>query len=129
MFSGGGRRAGLGAPAGDAAPGESPDRAALRIARQQTGLISLQIRAALGQRFQPLPDRDRPRRASYYHLRHLGAPPDRWPHVDERSSGDGTSPRRYDLFWVSLPDGLPRLALGHEAFLGILLRSLATEKE
>ena len=55
----------------------------------------------------------------FFHLRCTGEPPERWRH-DELDPSDGSEPPLFELFWASLPDGVPAMVAEH----GVLLPKL-----
>ncbi len=114
--------AGIQVPAGTLEEGESPEEAALREAREETGLESLEVRAFLGQR--DFAWKDLVFHRWFYHLACTSTPPERW-HHDERHAADGSGPIRFELFWAQLPDGVPPLHGEHDALLTELMRRLA----
>jgi 8-oxo-dGTP pyrophosphatase MutT (NUDIX family) len=119
--------AGIQVPAGTVHDAESPDRAAMREAAEETGLQGLALLRFLGEIDFAWPERDAVLRRRFYHLTCTVEPPARWRHL-EKDPGDGSlGPIMFEFFWVSLPDGVPPLAPGHDAMLPELLESLRIE--
>jgi 8-oxo-dGTP pyrophosphatase MutT (NUDIX family) len=122
--------AGLQVPAGTVQDGETPEAAALREAAEETGLEGLVLVGFLGERVRDLAD---PGRAEvhhrfFFHLRYVGEPPAVWRRTEDFPSGQGAPPRvrpLFELFWVPLPDGVPKLIAGHDALLPRLIERLA----
>ena len=94
-------------PGGTIEPGESPQHAALREAREETGLAGVKIASFLGSCVRDLREigRNETIRAWYFHLCTEDATPERWRHL-ERDPHDGTDPVLFELSWVAL-DALP----------------------
>jgi 8-oxo-dGTP diphosphatase len=104
--------AGIQVPGGTIGAGESAAEAALREAREETGLEGLEIRALLGVRefdLSPYGQKGVQRR-HYFHLEFHGQAPETWLH-DEMDPSDGSpTPIEFEFFWVRLPDEVPELA-------------------
>jgi 8-oxo-dGTP pyrophosphatase MutT (NUDIX family) len=107
-------RAGIQVPGGTLHPGEDPVEGLLREVTEETGLRRLEVIRLLGERDETYPSGSQHWR--FYHLRHTGELHDRWIWHEEDPSGGGP-PIEFELFWVQLPAGVPRLARGHGAFL------------
>jgi len=121
--------AGMQVPAGAIKPGEAPDHAALREAWEETGLAGLSLVGYLGeQTYDMTPhSKDERHHRRFYHLRCTETPPEIWQHAEpDMSGGDGERPL-FAFFWATLPDGVPPLIAGHDAFLPILIERLALE--
>lgn len=121
--------AGVQVPAGTVEPGEAPEAAVLREAREETGLSDLVLVRYLGEHWHDLArfGRDEIAHRRFYHLRCLAEPPEAWLAVEEQPSGGETFPIYFDCRWASLPDGLPDLG-DFGALLPALLADLtATE--
>lgn len=109
--------AGIQVPAGTIEPGESPARAALREAAEETGPERLELVAELGTAdFDMSPfGRDEIQRRHFFHLSVRADPPGAWRHA-ERHPSDGGPPVPFEFFWTPLSNPLPLIA-GHDALL------------
>jgi len=103
--------AGIQVPGGSVEPDEDLHEAVLRKAREETGLVDLQIRAYLGTR-----EYDRARwglvgtlRSHFYHLVAGGELPERWLHYEDTPSDGSPGPIEFEFYWVSLA-AVPELA-------------------
>lgn len=103
--------AGIQVPGGTVEEGEAFATAALREAAEETGLEHLEIVAFLGERERDLRHlgRDEMHIRQFFHLRCLDQPPERWRHNERTPSEGGPGPIEFELYWVSLPDGVPEL--------------------
>ena len=108
-------------PAGTRARGEDPETAVLREAYEETGLTDLRLASFLGEiDFQYADDAPVARRR-FYHLCCHETPPERWRHAEEHPSDGSPAPIWFEHYWIDLPDGVPVLFPGHDAFLDLLL--------
>jgi 8-oxo-dGTP pyrophosphatase MutT (NUDIX family) len=108
-------------PAGTRPEDEEPETAVLREAREETGLDSLKIASFLGEIDFSWTGVDKVFRRRFYHLVCLDTPAERWQHYEEHPSEGPPDPILFELYWVDLPDGVPELSPGHDAFLQQLL--------
>lgn len=120
--------AGIQAPAGTVEPGESPARAVMREAREETGLTDLMLVRFLGDTVYSMhdfpdsfPSKERHHRF-FFHLRCLGEPPATWRHSELHGPAGAADPIEFEFFWVELPDGVPPLIADHDRFVSMLER-------
>jgi 8-oxo-dGTP pyrophosphatase MutT (NUDIX family) len=113
--------AGIQVPAGTVDPGESPQAAVLREAREETGLSALRITRFLGVREYDLSafGRDEVHRRHFFHVEVLEEVRSGWRHW-ETSPSEG-EPVEFEFYWVRLPDLASELSGGQ----GELLSELA----
>ena len=104
-------------PAGTRPEDEDAEAAVLREAWEETGLDGLKVEAFLGQIDFSWEGSDKIFRRRFYHLICGGSPATRWRHYEEHPSEGPTDPILFELYWVDLPDGVPALSPGHDAFL------------
>ena len=110
---------GLQVPAGSIKPGEAPQAAALREAREETGLIDFRVARKVGEAdYDMAPYRAESHHRHVFHLVLEGATPDRWI-SEERDPDDGSGPKRFECYWIPLRQG-HSLAAGQGALLGQL---------
>ena len=115
--------AGIQVPAGTVEPGESPEHAVMREAREETGLPGLELRRFLGARDVDMSPHGRAElhRRSFYHLELRGDAPSLWRHVE---AGGGAPGIEFELYWVLFPDHVPELAASQGDLLTELAASL-----
>ncbi|MEM7245040.1 MAG: NUDIX domain-containing protein [Acidobacteriota bacterium] len=105
--------AGVQVPGGTRRSGEEPEVAALREAREETGLTGLRIVRLLGMTEHDM----RPFGKDETHRRHVfelaldDEPPERWHHHEDDPEGGG-APILFELSWEPLSE-LPELIAGH----------------
>jgi 8-oxo-dGTP pyrophosphatase MutT (NUDIX family) len=93
---------GLQVPGGSVEPREELSMAALREAREETGLSELSVVAYLGSALYELKvDVGPPHLRHFFHLRCFAAPPERWQHT-ELPTPTRPRPQRFELWWVPL---------------------------
>jgi 8-oxo-dGTP diphosphatase len=111
---------GLQVPAGTMRDGETPERAVLREAFEETGLAGLRIVRYLGAgEYDMRPYADAVHVRHFFHLEvDADDVPERWT-AEERGDGDG-APIRFDLYWIPLARAHV-VAAGQAAFIGRLL--------
>jgi ADP-ribose pyrophosphatase YjhB (NUDIX family) len=115
-------RAGIQVPGGTLHPRENPIEGILREATEESGLKKLEVVRLLGERHVSFTTSRQHWR--FYHLLHTGELHECWIWHEEDPSGGG-DPIEFELYWVDLPDGVPRLARGHGAFLRELLAGMS----
>lgn len=113
-------------PAGTVEPGESPETAVLREAREETGLDGFTWQGLLGrdlldqQRYGQHELHDR----WYFHLRAPADPPEAWGHGESDPSDGSSAFIPYDFFWVDVFDDPQDMRPYLVAVLPILRRRL-----
>jgi 8-oxo-dGTP pyrophosphatase MutT (NUDIX family) len=109
---------GLQVPAGSIRDGESPEEAALREAREETGLTTYTIVRKVGEtEYDISPYRSEIQRRHVFHLELHEDTPERWASQEDH---DGmATPTRFECFWIPLEAGHV-LQSGQGALLGRL---------
>ena len=121
--------AGIQVPAGTIEDGERPENAAVREAREETGLGELALVRFLGEHERAVPGaggRELHHRF-FYHLRCVANPPEAWRNVEMTPSDGGEDRPLFEFFWARLPDGVPPLVADHDLFLSVLIEHLRAE--
>lgn len=109
---------GLQVPAGSIRPGESPEAAALREAREETGLKEFEIVRKLGEyTYDISPYRWEIQHRHVFELELREPAPERWTSQEDHD-GQG-EPTRFECFWIPL-DTAHILQSGQGALLGRL---------
>jgi 8-oxo-dGTP diphosphatase len=120
--------AGLQVPAGTLAEGETPERAVLREAAEETGLDGLLVVRKLGEQVLKMdahgPDEIHHR--YFYQLVSPEAPPDTWQHSEVSPSDGSPGPIVFEFFWARLPN-VPPLASNQDKFLYRLIDFMIAE--
>ncbi len=110
--------AGIQVPAGTVKPGEGDEEAALREAREETGLDDLRFMQELGRElfdFTPF-GRDELHDRGFFQVACGGPTPDEWSNYEEH---DGLAePTLFDFFWMPLHDAEAALIAGHGRMVG-----------
>jgi 8-oxo-dGTP pyrophosphatase MutT (NUDIX family) len=121
--------AGIQVPAGTMRPNESPEHAALREAREETGLDDLVLAGFLGERVHDASPfgRDELHHRSFFHLRYRGDPPAVWRNYEPDPDDGSPMKPLFELFWAPLPDGVPELIADHGSLLPVLIARLNGE--
>jgi 8-oxo-dGTP pyrophosphatase MutT (NUDIX family) len=121
--------AGLQVPAGTVEPGESPEAAVLREAREETGLSGLELVSFLGEQIRSMVDfgLQEAHHRYFYHLVARGELPIIWRH-GEMYPSDGTSePIIFEFFWADLSHQFPSLIADHDRFIPELRQRIKLE--
>lgn len=103
--------AGIQVPGGSVEPGEDLSAAALREAREETGLPDFEIRVYLGAREYDLArwGGSGTQREHFYHLVLHDEAPERWLHYEHTPSDGTLGPIEFEFYWVSFPQDVPEL--------------------
>ena len=114
--------AGIQVPAGTVEEGEPLEEAALREAREETGLAGLKIQSYLGVRDYDLSAFGGVgvQRRHFFHLALCGEAPARWRHYEKYPSDGSTEPIEFEFYWARFPGEVPELAGGQGQLLHIL---------
>lgn len=112
--------AGIQVPGGSVDPGETPERAAVREACEETGLNALEVVRFVGETIfsQTVSGQEKVMRRFFYHLHCAQETPPRWL-AGERNPSDGTMAKVFECYWAA-SDTIPPLA----AEMGIFLHML-----
>lgn len=119
--------AGIQVPAGTIEPGEAPAAAALREAREETGLAGLALACFLGEQLRDMAEYGKNERHQryFYHLLCTDQPPITWRREEPDAAEATETPPLFEFFWVALPDHVPPLIADHGALLPVLVARLA----
>ena len=110
---------GLQVPAGSIKPEESPEAAALREGREETGLSALRLVRKLGEtEYDLTPYRAEMQHRHVFHLEVDEDTAERWVNR-ENDPDDGSEPKRFECYWIPLTQG-HALSAGQGALLGRL---------
>lgn len=93
---------GVQVPGGSVEAGEALEAAALREAREETGLTELIVQSYLGSvEYELKVDVGPPHLRHFFHLANVGPAPVRWQHMELRPASGG-APTRLELWWEPL---------------------------
>lgn len=94
---------GMQIPGGTIEDGELPEQAAIREAKEETGLSEMSVKSFLGEFKKDLAliGRKETIHAWFFHLEASGQPPLRWRH-SETDPHDRTDSIEFELYWVEL---------------------------
>jgi len=114
--------AGVQVPAGTILPGEPPEVAVVREAREETGLDAFPAVAFIGiSEFDARPfGKMETHRRHFFHLPVLGTLPEKWRHYERDASDGPCEPIAFDFYWLPLSDVSERLIAGHGSLLAVL---------
>ena len=120
--------AGIQVPAGTLGDDETPERAVMREALEETGLTELTLDCLLGEQIRDMADcnLDQIHHRYFFHLRCIGNPPATWRHIEEFPD-DKSGEHIFEFFWARLPDRVPELTGEHGKMIPKLLECLADE--
>jgi len=112
--------AGVQVPGGGIEPGEEPALAALREAREETGLTQLQMVSFIARDEFDLSayGEDELLHRWFFHLRYPGEWRETWRHAE--TSGGKTEPIWFEFFWEDLRDGVSALRESDRDYLSRL---------
>ncbi|MCK5315454.1 MAG: NUDIX domain-containing protein [Anaerolineales bacterium] len=111
--------AGIQVPSGTIKLGETPEEAVLREAWEETELTDLEIRSFLGTQVFDMSSfgRSEVQRRYFFHLEFHGETSTTWRYFENDPSDGSQGPIEFEFFWVKLPDEVPDLMGGQDAFL------------
>lgn len=116
--------AGIQVPAGTVEEGETPQKAVLREAQEETGISDFKLGGCLGDYKEDMRKfgKDEIHHRFVYHLICTEAAPETWRHGEFNPSESDETYIPFDFHWVDLPDDVPELAGGQGKFIPELLK-------
>jgi len=116
---------GVQVPGGSVEAGESLELAALREAREETGLAQLELESYLGDaKYELKVDIGPPHLRHFFHLLYSGPLRSHWHHIEARVSTRG-APNHFELWWEPLTSASLRLDWEMDAHLATLKKNLS----
>jgi 8-oxo-dGTP pyrophosphatase MutT (NUDIX family) len=121
--------AGIQVPGGSVGPNEPLDLAVMREAREETGLDGLRLEAFLGDTRHDFSPRGRfeIHHRHYYHHTVSEDVPETWRHHETNPSEGVYDSILFELLWVQLLDGVPRLISDMDEMLPQLVSRMGVE--
>ena len=115
--------AGIQVPAGTIEPGEKPEFAVMREAKEETGLTGLRYERFLARDTRDMRDcgSDELQHRWFFHLTVEAPTKETWRHGEHSENGSLIHP--FDFFWADVR-ALPRLVAGYDDKIGLLVASM-----
>ena len=119
--------AGIQVPAGTIEPGENPQDAVMREAKEETSLTELRYEQFLAQDTRDMRDcgRDELQYRWFFHLSVEGPTEETWRHGEHAADGSVIHP--FDFFWADVR-ALPKLVANYDDKIDLLLESMDARK-
>ena len=119
--------AGIQLPAGTIEPGENPQVAAMREAKEETGLTGLRYEQFLARDSRDMRDcgRDELQHRWFFHLSVGGPTEETWRHGEFAEDGSLIHP--FDFFWAEIR-ALPELVANYDDKIDLLVESMDARK-
>ena len=119
--------AGIQVPAGTIEPGENPQDAAMREAKEETGLTELRYERFLAQDTRDMRDcgRNELQHRWFFHLSVEGPTEETWRHGEHAEDASVIHP--FDFFWADVR-ALPKLVANYDDKIDLLVESMDARK-